>query len=91
MGVFQGAARNFDQHQHHPFERVRVDYVETPRECVRVMLKHRGVPLMSGQGVCGWPKSAGMSWVPSCGEEPLTLVFFLDLGFLGDDFLLADF
>ena len=28
--------------------------------------------------------------MPSCGEEALNLVFFFDLGFLGEYFILAD-
>lgn len=34
MSMFQGGARNFFQHRHHLFRKVRVDYMESPCLCV---------------------------------------------------------
>lgn len=42
-------------------------------------------------GVCGWLESAGMSLAPFYCEEEPNLALFLDFGFEGDDFRLADF
>ena len=38
-GCVPGGARNFVQHLHHLVGKVRVDYVETPCECMLMVLK----------------------------------------------------
>ena len=48
-GCVPWGARNFVQHQHQLVRKVMVDYVETPRECVQVILKLRRVLRKSEQ------------------------------------------
>ena len=51
-GFVPWGSRNFVQHVHHVVGNVRVDYVQTPRGCVHVVLKYREVPQMSGLVGC---------------------------------------
>ena len=49
MGFSMGDGRNFVEHRHHLFRKMRVDYVETPRKCVQVILKLQRVVQKSEQ------------------------------------------